>query len=41
MMVDLGTSSFGNGCLLTKLKENNPLIKHFGQMNIDFDEYPC
>ena len=25
---------------ITELKENYPLIKHFGPIYIDFDEYP-
>ena len=40
MILDLGTESFGNGSFFTELKENAPLIKHFGPMYIDFDEYP-
>ena len=40
MILDLGTESFGNGSLFNQLKENAPLIKHFGPMYIDFDEYP-
>ena len=40
MKLYLGTTSFGNGYLFTKLKENNLLIKCFGTMYIDFDEYP-
>ena len=41
MILDLGTTSFGNGSFFTELKENAPLIKHFGPTYIDFDEYPC
>ena len=40
MILDLGTALFGNGSLFTELKENAPLIKHFGPTSIDFDEYP-
>ena len=29
----------GNGTFFTALKENATLIKHFGPMYIDFDEY--
>ena len=36
---DLGTASLWNGSLFIKLKENDPLIKMFGPMHIDFDEY--
>ena len=39
--MDLGTASFGNEPLFTQQKENIPLIKCFGPMYIDFDEYPC
>ena len=40
MILDLGTTSFVNGYLCTKQKENYPLIKCFGPMYSDFDEYP-
>ena len=40
IVLDLGTASFGNGYLFTQLKESYPLIKYFGPMYIDFDEYP-
>ena len=40
MILYLGTASFGNEFLFTELKENAPLIKYFGPMYIDFDEYP-
>ena len=40
MIIDLGTSLFGNGYLFTELKENSLLIKRFGPIYIDFDEYP-
>ena len=40
MIINLGTASFGNESLFTKQKENSPLIKCFGPMYIDFDEYP-
>ena len=39
MIIDLGTESFRYGYFFTELKENAPLIKHFGPMYIDFDEY--
>ena len=39
MILDLWTSSFGNRSLLTRLKENAPLIKKYGPIYIDFDEY--
>ena len=39
MILDLGTASFVNGYFSTELKENDPLIKYFGPMYIDFDEY--
>ena len=41
IILDLGTTSFGNGSLFTELKANAPLLKYFGPMYIDFDEYPC
>ena len=34
------TSSLGNGTSFTALKENTTLIKHFGPIYIDSDEYP-
>ena len=40
MILDLGTASFGNGYLFTQLKQNDPLIKHFVSIYIDFYEYP-
>ena len=40
IILDLGTASFENGSLFTKLKDNAPLIKHFGPIYIYFDEYP-
>ena len=40
MILDLGTASFENRSLFTELKENDPLIKHFGPMYIDFYQYP-
>ena len=40
MIIDLGTASFVNEYLFTQQKENDPLIKHFGPMYIDFDAYP-
>ena len=39
-IIDLGTASFENEPLFTQQKENLPLIKCFGPMYIDFDEYP-
>ena len=39
-IIDLGTASFGNESLFTQQKEMFPLIKCFGPMYIDFDEYP-
>ena len=39
-IMDLGTASFGNESSFTQQKENSPLIKKFGPMYIDFDEYP-
>ena len=39
-IIDSITSSFGNESLFTQQKENAPLIKHCGQIYIDFDEYP-
>ena len=40
MILDLGTASFVNGSLFTQIKENSVLIKKFGPIYIDFDEYP-
>ena len=40
-IIDLGTASFGNESLFTQQKEKILLIKCFGPMYIDFDEYPC
>ena len=39
-IIDLGTASFGKESLFTQQKENSPLIKCFGPMYINFDEYP-
>ena len=39
-IIYLGTASFVNEFLLNQLKDNAPLIKKFGPMYIDFDEYP-
>ena len=39
-IIYLGTTSFGNEPLFTQQKENCGLIKCFGPMFIDFDEYP-
>ena len=39
-ILDEGTASLGNMTLFTVLKENAELIKYFGPMYIDFDEYP-
>ena len=39
MIIDLGTALFGNESSFTQHKENDSLIKHFGPINIDFDEY--
>ena len=39
-IIDLGTTSFGNEPLFTQQIENCRLIKCFGPMFIDFDEYP-
>ena len=39
-IINLGTVSFGNESLFTQQKDNSPLIKYFGPMYIDFDEYP-
>ena len=39
MIIDLGNASYGNGYFFTQLKENVSLIKHFGPMYFDFDEY--
>ena len=41
MILYFGTDSFGNISLSNEIEENNQLIKHFGPMYIDFDEYPC
>ena len=40
MIIDLGTTSFGNGSLFNEPNGNSPLIKHYWPMYIDFDEYP-
>ena len=39
-ILESGTTSFEKEPLITKQKENCRLIKHFGPMYIDFDEYP-
>ena len=39
-IIDLGRASFGNESLFNQHKDNAPLIKQFGPMYIDFDEYP-
>ena len=39
-IIDLETASFGNEYLFTQQKDNSPLIKHFGPIYIDFDDYP-
>ena len=39
-MIDLVTASFGNRSLFTQMKENDPLINHFGPMYINFYGYP-
>ena len=39
MILDVGTTSFGNRSLFTELKENAPLLKYSGPMYIDFYEY--
>ena len=39
-IIDLGSVTFGNGSLFNQMKENSPLIKHFGPMYLDFYEYP-
>ena len=39
MIINLGTESFGNESTFNQQKENAPLIKCFGPMCIDFDEY--
>ena len=39
-IIDLGTTSFGNESLFNQQKYNSLLIKKFGPMYIDFDEYP-
>ena len=40
MILDLGTTSFGNSTLFTQPKENDTVLKHFGPMYIGFYEYP-
>ena len=40
VVLDLGTESFGNGCLSTQLEENYSLIKYCAPMYIGFYEYP-
>ena len=40
MITNLVTASFGHESFFTQHKQNSPLIKHFGPMYIDFDEYP-
>ena len=39
-IIYLGTASFGNETLFTQKKENYPLLKWFGPIYIDFEEYP-
>ena len=39
-IIDLGTKSFGNEPLITQHKENCRMIKCFGPIFIDFDDYP-
>ena len=39
-IIESGTTSFENEPLITQQKENGLLIKCFGPMYIDFDEYP-
>ena len=39
-IINIGTASFGNESSFTQHKDNSPLIKHFGPMYIDFEEYP-
>ena len=39
-IIDLGTASFENESLFNQQKEKFPMIKCFGPMYIDFDEYP-
>ena len=39
-IIDLRTASFEHGSLFTQLKGNDQLIKIFGPIYIDFDEYP-
>ena len=39
-IIDLGTPSFGNEYLFTQQKEKFLLIKCFGPIYINFDEYP-
>ena len=39
-ILDEGTESLENGTAFIYPKENATLIKHFGPMYIDFDEYP-
>ena len=38
--MELSTASFGNERLFTQKRETFSLIKCFGPMYIDFDEYP-
>ena len=38
-IIDEETSSLVNGTLFTGLNENTTLMKHFGPIYIDFDEY--
>ena len=40
IILDLGTTLFGNGSLFTELKEIAPFLKAFEPIYIDFDEYP-
>ena len=39
-IIYLGTASFGNESLFTQQNEISLLIKCFGPMYVDFDEYP-
>ena len=40
-IIDLGTVSFVNESLFNQQKKNSKLIKCFGPMYIDFNEYSC
>ena len=41
MLIYLGTVLFGNKPLFTQQKDNSPLVKCFGPIYFDFDEYLC